>query len=346
MIKVPVVPDHELPEIVRFQAIRQFTNCTEDSPVDFLSLSESGEEKRVLAATIPKNTIDNLKTGCLSAGLNVKGVKLRATCTTALSQSITTDRKNYIILNPADKTFNLEVVAYGKLCLTRTIRATSDNPSLQIISEVRRTLAAAKNQIQDYEAKSVVIFGEESNFGGLRAEIEKELNFDVEFINPFDHVKGLKHQPEKPGNYASLVGLLVDHAAKTTETIDFLNPRKPSLDSGNKRIKMLIAIAAAILFVGLGGISYLLLAQKSSQIKNIRDQITLMTENDKIAKEIIGDIEKIENFENKQAVWLRELATLSNNFLDPDHVILNTATFTLDPGNDQEGIKIETSGFL
>ncbi|MEE2640183.1 MAG: hypothetical protein VX768_06110 [Planctomycetota bacterium] len=346
VINVPVVPDSELPEIVRFQALRQFANCADDAPVDFLTLSETGEEKKVLAATVPKLIVDNLKTGCQAAGLTVKGVKLRATCTTALSQASGLDHKNYIIVDPSSNSFNIEVVAYGKLCLTRTIRSASGDRGTQISREIRRTLAAANNQIPDYEAKSVVVFGEEKDFDGLRKAIEDDLRYDVEFINPFDHVDGLSSPPENVGHYASLVGLLVDHVSKSTETIDFINPRKKSVDAGSSRTKILSLAAAALLVLGLGGLGYLALAQKTTRINKIKEQIASMQANDNIAQEIIGDVGKIETFENGQAVWLRELANISERFLDPDHAILNSVTFSLNPRSEEEGARIEASGYL
>lgn len=346
VINVPVVPDNELPEIVRFQAIRQFNNCTEDSPVDYLPLTESGEEKRVLAATVPKVAIDNLKFGCQAAGLTVKGIKLRGTCTTALSHSIDANRKNYIILDPADRSFNLEVIAYGKLCLTRTVRSLAKDQSTQIVREIRRTLAAANNQISDYEARSVVVFGDESDFEGLRGAIETDLQFEVEFINPFDHASGLSEKPSNAGSYASLVGLLVDYTSKATETIDWLNPRRKSSHAGDSRVKWLAAGAAAILLIGLIALGYLILAQKTNQIKQINDQIAANQKTDKQNEEIIANVKKIEKFENTQAVWLRELANLSEDFPDPDFAILNNITFTLDPNDEKEGVRAQTSGFL
>ena len=346
VITVPVVPDDELPEIVRFQAIRQFTNATDESPVDFLPLSESGDEKKVLAATVPQEAIEKLKDGCQTAGLAVKEMKLRATCTTALSQSVAPDRKNYIIVEPTDQSFNVEVVAYGKLCLTRTVRSAGHDSSEQIVREIRRTLAAANNQIQGYEAKGVVVFGDENNFSGLRESIENDLHFDVEFINPFDHISGLKSLPENPGHYASLVGLLMSHCKSTTETIDFLNPRKKEKDGGKSRMALLAGVGAALVFVTIGILGYVILASKSAQIAEIEAKIKGNAEGDNIAKELIANVEKIEDFENSQAIWLKELANVSQRTMDPDQVILNNLSFSLDLAKKDGSIKITANGYL
>lgn len=346
VINVPVVPDNELPDIVRFQAQRQFTHFAENFPVDFLPLTESGDEKKVLAATVSRSALQKIVSGCQTAGLNVTEVKLRATCTTALYQSIHPESKNYIIVEPTEKSFNLEVVAYGKLCLTRTVRSASEDTTGQIIRDIRRTLAAANNQIPGYETSKVVVFGKEADFPGLRATVEKELQFDVDFVDPFDHAEGITERPENTGHYASLVGLLVSHCSPTTETIDFLNPRKKVSGRGNNRVAILAGIAAAILFIGLFGLGYLMLSQKSSQIAKLRQEISAQRDSDQIAQQLIGDIEKIEAFDNNQAIWLKELAVLSERSMDPDQLIANSATFTLDLARKDGGVKIEADGYL
>jgi len=346
VINVPPVPDDELPEIVRNQALRQFANFTEDSPVDFLTLTESSDSKSVLAATIPKGVLNDLVSGCQVAGLQLKGVKMGATCSTALCQSINPDRKNYIILDPSGKTFNLEVVAFGTLCLTRTVRAVADAPAIQMVREIRRTLAAANNQIPDYETSEVVVFGLEADHPGLRDSIQSDLQIDVSFVNPFDHASGSVSASEDVGTYASLIGLLVDSVSKSTETIDFLNPRKKQVSKSGNRVKLLGAIAASVLFLGVGGLAYLMLALQSAKIKAITDEIAQRASNDLIAKEIIGDVGKIEDFDGTQAVWLRELANLSEDFPDPDLAILNQAIFNLDPNNAENGVKIEFNGYV
>lgn len=346
VINVPVVPDSELPDIVRFQAMRQFSNSAEDAPIDFLPLTESGDDKKVLAATVPAEVIENLKKGCQAAGLNLKGVKLRATGSVALCHSISPERKNYIVLDPAAKSFNLEVVAYGKLCLTRTIRSMTGEPGRQIVREVRRTLAAANNQISDYETDQIVVLGDESEFAGLREAITNDLQFDVTFINPFDKAPGLSELPERVGTYASLIGLLVDHTSKMTETIDFLNPRRNLSAGEGSNVKMLAGIAIAVLFIGMIGLAYVTLSSTSNQIDKINQQISSMAKNDEYAKELIGNVAKVEAFENTQAVWLRELANLSEDFPEPDFSVVNSATLSLKPNNEESGTLISFSGYV
>ncbi len=345
VISVPIVPDNELPDIVRFQAMRQFANCADDAPVDFLKLSEGNEDKKVLAATIPAEILENLKSGCNTAGLQLKGVKLRSTCSTALSQHTDPELKNYIIVDPSAKSFNLEVVSFGKLCLTRTIRSVPGDSSVQIVREIRRTLAAATNQIAEFETRSIVVFGNEGEFEGLRTAIEKELQFDIKFINPFDFAPGLSEMPERVGTYASLIGLLVDHTSNRTETIDFLSPRKKVESSEGSRVKWLVGIAAAALFLICSGFAYWTLSDASSKIAKVNEQIKAGAMTDKTVQETIANVEKIEEFDNAQAVWIRELANLSEDFSDPDFAIVNSATFALKANDKNEGMKITVNGY-
>ena len=57
-------------------------------------------------------------------------------------------------------------------------------------------------------------------------------------------------------------------------------------------------------------------------------------------------MEKIEDFENSQAIWLKELANVSQRTMDPDQVILNNLSFSLDLAKKDGSIKITANGYL
>ena len=52
-MSLPPAPDDELPDMVRFQAMRDFTQLSDDTPLDFIPLpGEDAEHRNVLAAAI------------------------------------------------------------------------------------------------------------------------------------------------------------------------------------------------------------------------------------------------------------------------------------------------------
>ena len=62
---MPPAPDEELPDMVRFQAMRDFTQLSDDTPLDFIPLRADGEEHRnVLAAAISNELLSEIRATC------------------------------------------------------------------------------------------------------------------------------------------------------------------------------------------------------------------------------------------------------------------------------------------
>ncbi len=64
VLSIPPAPDDELPEIVRFQAMRQFTALNEDWPLDFVVLDRNDEEVTILAAAISCDLVTQSNNTC------------------------------------------------------------------------------------------------------------------------------------------------------------------------------------------------------------------------------------------------------------------------------------------
>ena len=68
-LSTPPVPEEELPEVVRFQAVRQFTTLGEDWPLDFVPLAPNADGgMNVLAAAIAPDLLEQIRKDCSVAG--------------------------------------------------------------------------------------------------------------------------------------------------------------------------------------------------------------------------------------------------------------------------------------
>ncbi|HZN32504.1 MAG TPA: hypothetical protein VFB80_01750, partial [Pirellulaceae bacterium] len=64
-LSTPPVPPEELPELVRFQALRQFTSLGDDWPLDFVPLGPTADGgTNVLAAAISADLVGQMKKTC------------------------------------------------------------------------------------------------------------------------------------------------------------------------------------------------------------------------------------------------------------------------------------------
>ena len=68
-LALPRVPAEELPDLVRFQALQQFTKINEEWALDFVPLDSGTEEGlSVLAAAISPEMVQQIRETCLAGG--------------------------------------------------------------------------------------------------------------------------------------------------------------------------------------------------------------------------------------------------------------------------------------
>src|SRR5687768_6712438 len=77
-LSLPPAPDEDLPDMVRFQAMRDFKQLSDEAPLDFILLpAESEEHRNVLAAAISTDLLREIQSTCTQAGLDLEHLVLR-----------------------------------------------------------------------------------------------------------------------------------------------------------------------------------------------------------------------------------------------------------------------------
>src|SRR5262249_19216162 len=90
-LKIPNVPPHEQPGLVRFQAMKEVSESGEDAVLDFIPVGETAQgELRVVVVSIKKDVLNAFRTLAEAAGLTLAAVTPRPFATYAgLQQAIT-----------------------------------------------------------------------------------------------------------------------------------------------------------------------------------------------------------------------------------------------------------------
>lgn len=329
-LSTPPVPPEELPDVVRFQALRQFTTLGEDWPLDFVPLSPGADGgMNVLAAAISPELVEQIRKSCAAAHLTVRRLVLRPFAAASLLQQELADGKCRMIIDLLRDDADLTVLIGPQVIFPRTVRlpALSEPEPLAkaILGEARRTMIAAQNQLGGRRVEEVIIFGDGAHHSVLKQLLEKELSLEVRLVDPLERVEWADTRvarPELPGTFAPLMGLLADEAASRAPAIDFLHPRRRP-EPPNQRRKLVIAAAAlaAVLLVGFGWLQW--------QLWALDAEITRLTierdSQDKLAKqsaEPTRNAAKLDEFAAREAVWLDELAYLARRLPPPEAVIV------------------------
>ncbi len=234
-LQLPPAPDDDLPDMVRFQATREFNELDDKWLLDFVPIDGSAESPRtVLATAIGPAVLRQIESICEHAGLKMRRLLLRP-CEAALllADETSVPRGQAVLLvDPLGAEIDLTAVVDGKAVFLRTTRVGSDPPPVPtLLAEIRLTLAAASNQLGGRRIEAIVLCGQQQADGDLAQAIQKEMGIHV---GHFDPLAGLKlgqalaeSPPTRPSRFAPLTGMLLAELRPTQHAVDFLHPRRP-----------------------------------------------------------------------------------------------------------------------
>lgn len=333
-LSIPPVPPGELPDLVRFQASRQFSQPIEEGLLDYAPLHSSGDPPAsVLAAAITPELLKTIRDVCEAAHVNLKHLVLRPFA----ADSLVTDRlaaeSCVITVDRLAEEVDLTVVLGGQAVFPRSVRVgnygTPQDQAANIVSEMKRTIAAAQNQIAGHRVESVLILGKESEQKVLAETIARELSLTVAFVDPVEAVNLTGPASQLPTNmsrFAPLVGALVDEARGRRHEIDFLSPRKRPAPTDHRRRYLIAGSVVGVIVLALMAMAWWQLSSLSSEIAELeKDKQGL----DKVLKQAKPTVEKatlIDEYAAGQIPWLDELRELSVDLPPGDKVILDELT--------------------
>ncbi|MGD0517067.1 MAG: hypothetical protein ABSA26_05980 [Thermoguttaceae bacterium] len=349
-LSLPPAPDDELPDLVRFQAMREFNEFDEKWLLDFVPLGDSPDEPRtVLAAAIGPELVEQIQQTCQAAGLKPRRLVLRACAAASLLARSESARQGELrlLIDLLSDEADLTVMSNGRVVFLRTMRLGGDPPQPQVlIGEVRRTMAAVQNQLGGRKVDSIVLCGVGAQHAEMAQRIEKDLAVPTELFDPFQGLKLGEElrsaPPEHPGRFAPLIGLLLAELEHTGHAVDFLHPRRRQEQPKKWKRFVLPAVAAAVLIVGY--MAYVQIA-RANFTQNILDltakSATLDTEL-KEANKVQDMVKEIDKWTATDVWWLDELEQLCRKFPPANDAMLTKLSFG--PGKLSRGGLIALEG--
>jgi Tfp pilus assembly PilM family ATPase len=319
-LSTPPAPPEELPDMVRFQAMRQFTSLGDDWPLDFVPLEPNADGgSNVLAAAISPELVEQIRQTTSAAGVHLQRLVLRPFAAASLLRGEAADGKCRMVVDLLKDDADLTVLIGPQVIFPRTVRlppgAEPEILARVLLGEGRRTMIAAQNQLGGRRVEEVVIFGDGLHHSAVKQLLEKELSLPVTLIDPFDRIEwadpARAKRPEYPGTFAPLLGMLLDEAANQPHALDFLHPRKrPQKANRNRTYAIVGGAAAAVLLFGFGFVQWQLWSL-DKQIRTLGQQRAQQEKTAKASVKPREDVAAVERFLKSDVTWLEELRTLS-----------------------------------
>jgi len=333
-LTLPPAPDEELPEMVRFQALREFNALQEDWPLDFIPLDEDPAEPRnVLAAAIASDLVEQIQGTCQAAGVRLRRLILRPCGAASLFCRRQTDgrpRARLLVDLLADEA-DLTVIVDRKVIFLRTARLPGDplvdaESAQALYGELRRTMAAVHNQLGGRRVESIVLCGSGPQHATFGEQVAERLGTPAEVFDPFEGLRLgeelARRLPEHPGRYTPLLGMLLDELHQAGHAVDFLHPRqKPKPPS---RVKQYV-------LAGLGVVAVvgLLFLYRSIRIEQLTEEAQELEAEVKKWEALAGQTTKLQKaatdiqaWQAGDLVWLDEVRWLSERLPSAEEAML------------------------
>ncbi len=339
-LSLPVAPPEEIPDMVRFQAMQAFTTIGEDWPLDFVELEQHDDSINVLAAVVSPKEIEQVQKVCDKARVKAACLVLRPFAAVSLLQrSETFDaQRGSLIVDLLPEGADLTAVSVGQLVFMRSVRLPMQgDPQVQaraLVGELRRTIAAAQNQMGSGQIEQIVICGTSEEHAVLHDIVSDALPQEVIAFDPFAMVRSSsrlsKNLPPHSGRYAPLLGMLACQLLGTRHTIDFLNPRKRPAPPSRKRRNVLIAATALAVVAALATVFLWQRNRLDRQIVQLQQESLNLDKAVDKATVLVEATNNIKTFTDGDVTWLDVVREIAGRLPDADHVILDEVTLAAD----------------
>jgi len=318
-LSLPPAPENELPGLVRFQAMREFNELTDEWLLDFVPIGGAAEgPQEVLAAAIDSQLVGQIQQTCRAAGLKPRRLILRACAAASLLERVPDSRGSQarLLVDLLAGEADLTVMIGPRVAFLRTTRIAGDPPETRaLLNEIRRTMAAAQNQLGGRRVESILLCGAGEDHAACAREIQESLQTPTELFDPFGAVtvgpRLRRALPEHPGRFAPLLGMLAAEAEGREPTIDFLHPRRPPEPVKRRRWYVAAAVAAAVVVFGFLVYRQLERNDLAAEIDVLESELDKWGDLEKRAMSVENDAAAVERWAAGDVVWLDELADLS-----------------------------------
>jgi len=352
-LSMPPAPDDELPDLVRFQALREFAAMQEDWPLDFIPLESDPQQPRtVLAAAVAPEQIDDIDSTCHTVGVKPQRILLRPCSAASLFTRAHPGAPNQIRLlidllgNEADLTvLDDQTVVFLRSARLPGNPLESADAAEVLQSEVRRTIAAAQNLLAGRRVESLLLFGTSLKHNALRDTLHKQFKLPVTVFDPFENLtlKGelQSNVPDDGDRFAPLLGALLDEVQRTPPAIDFLNPKRPAEQNAQKNAIAAGGLAVAVILLGALLFNFWQKSSLQADIRRLNNELTKLNRQlDKVEK-VEGEAGNVEAWVKEDIRWLDELKWLAEKSPPSQDLVLTQMTAS----PDLRGGAISVTGF-
>lgn len=344
-LQLPPADANELPDMVRFAAQSRFAQLGDQWPLDYLPLPSDGStDQMVLAAAMQGPALMRLEKIASTSNLPLKQVRLRPLASQALAELARGDlaSSSSLLIQRTGDELDLIVSQSGVVTLMRTARIADGQVDLAVkslLGEIKRTRFAAESQEPKATVDRLVLWGDLGLGQDLATTLRQETGLAVDSLGLSDAVTwksgaSVSAAGNDPERFVPAVGLLAQAAGTSSNSIDFLNPRRRI--EVKRPLWHYIAAASAAAILGAIGLWAYLSRHRAldSEIARLQKANNDMTQTVELSRKYIRDWQKVEKFLQADTNILDEMVYISERSLPPEQMMFGDWAYTLNAATD------------
>ena len=331
LLNLPPAPEDELPDLVRFQAGREFPSLETDAALDFLPLDDAADQpRRVLAAVLKPGVADRFARICGAAKLSLERLVFHpaAAASLLLRRRPELEAGWCLMMDVLDGQAELAAIRNGRIVFSRHVLLPDGLPdgveaTDAIGAEVRRTRAAAANQEGVPPPELAIVFGHDAPWATMAQRLAQSLGMGVELVDPFAGAATAGAlESSRRARFAALVGALTDESENQTPALDFLHPRRRPEPPNRRNAYALAGLAAAAVVLAVMLVSFVQAHRMRKSIEALNNESAALTKLADEADKTVANAEEVGKWVSDDVVWIDEVRWLSENFTPPQEAML------------------------
>ncbi len=350
-VQFPKIDPDDLPDVIRFQAQRQFANMTEAWTLDYVVLppSASSEMQTALVAAVSPAQLAEIESACTSAGLQASRIALRPLqmAQMAVDGGLISSSGQSMIVCVSDEVTDILVLRDGKVVQVRATKLPSepDQVPSALQGEIRRSLLAVSSEMDGKPIDSVLFIATTQRAAALSNIVQQTLpakvvNFHPETLLP-DQNSALAEVAAC--RLVAMAGSLTLPTTDKSSVIDFKNPKKRPPKKRDSRKYLLYGGAAAALVIAAVGWYYTTTSRLDDEYAMLQEEVKALKDSGDAAKKRLAELGSIEKFAQDAPNWLDELVYISEKLPSSDKMMIEGPNFSLKNGAGEIAFTVKSA---
>lgn len=341
-IQLPVVPDHELPDMVRLQAAMRLTVPVETVCLDFapLPVVAGSPTRDVLLVTAPVEQINVIRKLLAAHQVILSSVRVSSFCIAeaAADAGLLTPQNDPSVVDAMVlmRSDFIEVTFVRGMTVEFSHSGASwtseDGIERAVRSELSRARMAASESLGDHKVGRLMLIGRPSVTSAVSDEISARMdNAPVERIDPaITFLSGTLPTGVTSDEVVAVAGAIAADRNKAVESVDLINPRRAPEKRDLRRVKVLAGTLAALVIFGAvwnwrqGRINAL-----EAESGDLRSQVADLQSTLSMGKADSDVAAAVREWVDRDINWLEEMTRLKELLPGTDRMIVKTFSFGL-----------------